>query len=423
MIAVTVSDSAATAGMTVSIAIEAQQPPIAHAIAAFRVRLAVPSRGLQYLGEVATDPGIRAVNVTGDTVRIAGAAPGAGFTDGQLITLRFRVVDPVALRSMTVLVDELRDTTFADRRVDFATYDQGVHVSITQGTAPHVAFDGLPPIGVQRVYGDATGDGTIDASDALAILTIDVGLTPPFGFDNVAADANVDGQVNALDAQIVLASLVGRDVGQFRMGDVVGSPRVTLTAITPDTLRPGVTATITGTNFGTTTVGDTVMIDTIAAAVTAATSTQLTVTVPAAMPCRATHPAAVTVRVSGATGHGRQMFVVAPQRTMHVGDVLLFDTDSAFRCNEFTSGRYFIAVYNAARVASFVPTPFQLVSTTAFGLDSTIVADRTVPPMAPRTVSPPLRRPITPPLPWAASSQVAICAPAPSPERERMRNL
>jgi hypothetical protein len=390
IIDIVVSDSAPPVGAIVSLAIQVQQPATASPIAAFRARIAFDPNGLEYVGEYQADPGVHAVNVIMDTVRIAGAAPGIGFADGRLVTLRFRVLDPAALKSIAMVVNEIRDLTFTDRHSEFA----GGALSTTR--VSRIIYDISSPVSSALVYGDATGDLTIDASDALAILTKDVGLTPVAGFDTSAADVNVDGRINALDAQIVLASLVGRDVSQFRLGDVVGSTRITVTSVAPDTLRPGITATITGTNFSSSTVGDTVMIDTVAAVVSAASSTQLTVTVPKTVPCRATHPASVTVRSNGATGHGRQMLVVAPQQRMQVGGVMLFDTDSAFRCNEFSSGHYLIAVYNPTRIESPTPVSFQLLSTSAKGLDSNVIA---------RAVAPVSVRPIVAsPLPWNSIS-------------------
>ena len=298
--AIMLSDSAPVAGANVSLYVQVRQPPATSPIGAFRARIAFDASGLQYLGEDPGDPGLHAVNVTMDTARIAGVAPGAGFAAGRLVALRFRVIDPSALRSIGLILDEIRDLTLADRRSDFT----GGHISAVR--AARITSNIIVP-SAERIYGDATGDSVIDASDALEILTKDVGLTPASGFDSTVADVNVDGLVNALDAQIILASLVGRDVSQFRLGDLVGSPRIMITLpLAPDTLRPGITATITGTHFSSSAVGDTVTIDTVAAVVTAASSTQLTVTVPQNIPCRATHPASVTVRYNGATGHGRQ---------------------------------------------------------------------------------------------------------------------
>lgn len=365
-ILITLSDSSATVGSIVAVSIDARQPvsdsgtgvmpSTASAIAAFRARLAFPTGTLEYVDEAPDDNGMHAVNVVDDTARIAGAAPGTGFIDGRLVTLRFRVIDPQGLRSFRLTLDELRDLTYADRRAEFVGADN---------TIARRRADVTPPSSVNRVYGDATADGSIDMADVLAILTKDVGLATPTGFDSVAADVNIDNAVNALDAQILLASFVGRDVIQFRLGDIVGSPSVTITAMSPDTLAPGASATISGTNFSTVAVNDTVVIDSTPAVVTAATSTQLTVTVPSSMPCTATHGALVAIHTGGATGAKRQMLRVATQRSLQVGDTLVLDSDSAFRCNEFPVGIYFTAVYNAAREASPLPTSFQLISTSA----------------------------------------------------------
>lgn len=385
----TLSDSVAAAGTIVTVGIDARQPtmdsttgialPTTSTIAAFRARLAFSSSALEYVDEAPDGDGLRAVNVVDDTARIAGAAPGSGFTDGRLVTLRFRVIDPQGLRSIRLTMDELRDLTYKDRRAEFVGTDN----SLARRRA-----DVTPPPTASRVYGDATADGTIDMADVLAILTKDVGLATPTGFDSVAADVNTDNVVTTLDAQILLASFVGRDVIQFRLGDVVGSVPVIVTSIAPDTLTPGVSATITGTNFSAVAANDTVMIDTMPVVVTAASATQLTVTVPSSIPCSATHGALVAIRTGGATGARRQMLRVATPRSLQVGDSLVFDSDSAFRCNEFPAGIYFTAVYNSAREASPLPTSFQLISTSATTITGAPVTANRIPPSVIENLAP-----------------------------------
>lgn len=366
-ITLTVSDTTAFVGATVEVGVDVRQPETTQgsAMAAFRARLTFDPTALQYVDELPGDAGVHAVRVIGDTVRIAGAAPGSGFVDGRLVTLRFRVLGVQGLRGLGLLLDELRDLSYRDRRTEF--FGRGnPGVRVTRPVADLVSSGSS-----SRVYGDATADGSVDAADVLAILTKDVGLAPPVGFDTLAADVNTDGAINALDAQIILASLVGRDVFQFRLGDVVGSARVSVTAMSPDTLRPGVTATITGVNFSATAANDTVMVDSIPLTVTAATATQLTVTLPATLPCRATHGALVTVRSGGATGAARRMLRVATPHALNVTDTLVFDSDSAFRCNEFPAGLYFVAVYNTAREAAATPDSFRLVSTSGTDVTGT----------------------------------------------------
>jgi len=358
-IVIALSDSLATVGSTVTVTIDAQRPAtdsaVGPALAAFRARLVFSSAQLQYVDEAPNNTGMHAVNVIADTARIVGIAPGTGFSNGQLVTLRFRVLDSQGLRSFHIMVDELRDLQYRDRRAEFL----GTHSALKRSVA-----DVVPPTSASRTYGDATADGGIDAADALAILTKDVGMAPPAGFDSTAADVNVDNAVNALDAQIVLASLVGRDVLQFRLGDVVGSLPVSVTSMSPDTLRPGISATITGVNFADVAASDTVLIDSLPVVVTAASATQLTVTVPS-VGCRATHGALVMVRTGGSKGVMHQMLRTATPHTMQVGDTLVLDSDNTFRCNEFSPGLYFVAVYNTAREASPVRDTFQLVSTQA----------------------------------------------------------
>lgn len=391
------SDSAAPAGTIVAVSVDIQQPvtdtpsAVPLPIAAFQARLAFASGTLEYVDEGSGDVGTHAINAAGDTVHVAGVSPVTGFADGHLITLRFRVIDSQGLESLRLTIDELTDLHYHDRRAEFLGQRDNVI---------RVAAD-VTPSTTNRVYGDATADGVIGASDALAILTTDAGLAPPAGFDSAAADVNTDNLVNALDAQILLASLVGRDVLQFRLGDVVGSARVTMTSVTPDTLRPGMTATIAGVNFSDVAANDTVMLDSIPLAVTTATATQLTVALPSSMTCRATHGAFLTVRVGGSTGARRQMLQTASTRAMHVGDTLVFDSDSAFRCNEFPAGVYFAAVYNSVREATPVLDTFQLITTSGTTITgapalSTRIPNDLVKSLAPTHQPPPFRWDLVP---------------------------
>ena len=60
------------------------------------------------------------------------------------------------------------------------------------------------------IYGDATGDGNVNALDAREILKFTVGKTTVEGFSVDAADVTGDGNVNALDAREILKFTVGK---------------------------------------------------------------------------------------------------------------------------------------------------------------------------------------------------------------------
>ncbi len=69
------------------------------------------------------------------------------------------------------------------------------------------------------VFGDLDGNGTIDAHDALIIVTNAVGL-PIAPYSVVNGDVDGSGVVDTRDALIVLSQAVGINVSQFRIGRV-----------------------------------------------------------------------------------------------------------------------------------------------------------------------------------------------------------
>jgi hypothetical protein len=73
---------------------------------------------------------LRVVNPQPGEVIVAGASGGDAL-DGRLFTLRFVVVDPDGVESLTIRVDELNDRSFASqltalRRAPRAVLDRGL---------------------------------------------------------------------------------------------------------------------------------------------------------------------------------------------------------------------------------------------------------------------------------------------------------
>ena len=128
-----------------------------------------------------------------------------------------------------------------------------------------------------------------------------------------------------------------------------GTSVPTVTAISPATLTPGITATVAGTSFDPVAAQNTVEIAGVAAKVTAATTTQLTITVPAAgLPCAATRPVNVDVSTIAGTGTKQHTLTVATQRSLAVGATFMATTAGNVACNELsTSGTYIVSVFNA----------------------------------------------------------------------------
>jgi hypothetical protein len=120
-----------------------------------------------------------------------------------------------------------------------------------------------------------------------------------------------------------------------------------VTAVGAATLVPGASVTLTGYNFNATPASNTVTIGGRAAAVTAATPTQLTVTVP----CTASGSVAVQVTQGGKTGMPYAAPLQASQRTLAVGQSAIVTNPAQVACTEITAtgtaSRYYVSVYNS----------------------------------------------------------------------------
>lgn len=73
-----------------------------------------------------------------------------------------------------------------------------------------VDVEDLPEVDVTILYGDANGDGAVDAKDASRVLQYIAGWDVPI--DAAAADANGDGALDAKDASRILQYIAGWDV-------------------------------------------------------------------------------------------------------------------------------------------------------------------------------------------------------------------
>lgn len=125
-----------------------------------------------------------------------------------------------------------------------------------------------------------------------------------------------------------------------------------VTAVSAAVIRPGVAFTIQGTRFGATAGANSVQVDGIAAAVTAASESEITAVLPpGSFPCTPTTTVAVQVTTAGGVGAGESLLEVAPQRSLAVGDALILGSAAASACNELREGegRYLIALQHAGR--------------------------------------------------------------------------
>ena len=129
----------------------------------------------------------------------------------------------------------------------------------------------------------------------------------------------------------------------------VGTTAPTISSISPAVLTPGATATINGANFVDGATNNTVTIAGTPATVTAATTTQLTVTLPTTgLPCATTQPVNVDVSTIAGTGTIKQSLAAATTRTLAVGASFMATAAGNRGCNELAAaGTYVVSVFNA----------------------------------------------------------------------------
>lgn len=170
------------------------------------------------------------------------------------------------------------------------------------------------------------------------------------------ATVNANGLVTGVAAGI--ATVRATIDGQTAVAVITVKPTVNVNApvitVVSATLRPGATVTVTGTNFAPTVGGNAVLVDGVAATVTAASATQLTFTLPATgFICDPTHAVFVQVTANGLIGGGAASLQVATARALAPGQSVLVTNAAEVRCNELTQsgGRYVMSVYNAAKGA------------------------------------------------------------------------
>ena len=155
---------------------------------------------------------------------------------------------------------------------------------------------------------------------------------------------------------------------------------VVISAVSPDTLLPGRSVTITGSGFSSTPGATMLSIDGAPALVTSASATQLIATVPTTVPCLPAHDAVVLVS-TGADRPARASHPIraALARVLGVGQSLVISDSTAVGCNELpgAGATYVINVYNADE--STAPSGgFRLLGSTSVGATADIASSRRV---------------------------------------------
>ncbi|TAE79470.1 MAG: hypothetical protein EAY81_11205, partial [Bacteroidetes bacterium] len=157
------------------------------------------------------------------------------------------------------------------------------NVNFITGTAPRsvvigdVDGDGKPDLiatnqvsNTVSILRNTSTNGIINSSSFAAKVDLPTGTSP---FSVAIGDLDGDGKPD-----LVTANNGSNNISVLRNTDVILPP--TITSFTPLSAKPGDVVTITGTNFNTTPANNIVFLGATRATVTAATATNLTVTVP-----------------------------------------------------------------------------------------------------------------------------------------------
>lgn len=126
-----------------------------------------------------------------------------------------------------------------------------------------------------------------------------------------------------------------------------------ISSVAPVVALPGSTLIVNGSGFSGNLAANTVLIDGTPVPVTAASATQLVLSLPAAaaFPCEPTRVVALQVNAPGGIGTAPVTLQVATSRDLAVGQSVILTSSAEARCNEFTpaAGRYVVTVPNAGR--------------------------------------------------------------------------
>ena len=260
--------------------------------------------------------------------------------------------------------------------IQVASGGQTASVAVTVVPVPVASVVTTPPAATIAVSATTQLTAIVrdSANGALSGRTITWTSSAP-----AVATVSVTGLVTGVAAgtAAIRATAEGK-FGESTITVASGNPP-TITSVSPALLSPGITATITGTNFGTGATPNAVSIDGVAAQVTAATATQLTVTVPL-LPCRPAHTGAVVVSTLGLSASATQPVRAGTAVALTTGTPVILTAAQA-ACADLPAGA-------GQYVASVVDLEQLPTSVTAFSLSGGGAASGAAPSPVVRTLMP-----------------------------------
>ena len=220
-----------------------------------------------------------------------------------------------------------------------------------------------PPVATLALEADTLVLTVPDGQRALAVTALDAAgvpvVRPALAWRSSApriASVTPTGQLFAEAVGATRVSVRADGLEASMLVQVRAAPSATapvIASVSAATLAPGLAFTVQGSAFGATPATNTVKVDGVPVTVTAATTTQLTLAMPAAaqLPCEPTRTVTLQVATAGGIGTAPVVLQAAPVRALAPGQSAVFASAAEARCVELAGApaRYLITLPNAAR--------------------------------------------------------------------------
>lgn len=288
----------------------------------------------------------------GSAMQVTAVAYDAAGTALEGVTVRWRTLTPALL----------------------AVDDSGVVRALAPGTGrAQATVEGVsatldlalvnPPVTTLALEADTLVLGVPDGQRALAVTALDAAgvpvVRPTLEWRSSApriASVTSTGQLFAEAVGSTRVSVRADGLEASMLVQVRATPSPTapvIASVSAATLAPGLAFTVQGSGFAATPAGNAVKVDGVPVAVTAATATQLSLTMPAAaqLPCEPTRAVTLQVGTGGGIGTAPVVLQAAPVRALAPGQSVVLASAAEARCTELVGApaRYLITVPNAAR--------------------------------------------------------------------------
>jgi hypothetical protein len=302
---------------------------------------------------------------------------------GKTLTWSTANAAVASVSSAGVVTGEGPGTTTISASVDGKT--GSVTITVSQAAVSVVA---IAPLTGPAVAGETT-PLTVVLSDRNGTVLSGRRITWSSSAPIVAA-VDVNGRLSAASPGATTVTAQSEGVSGTLAVTVTpapGSIAPAITSVSPATLAPGTTATLTGTGFlG---VANTaVMVAGVTATVLGTTPTQMMIAVPASgLPCQSTQPVPVVVATVGGAATTNHPLAVARTRALAVGESFVTGAAGDIGCNELPAGgSYLVSVFNGG-VSTAATVRFELRGAPGGPLGSRLPSEPAIPVIAPPTRS------------------------------------